>query len=598
METGGKSSSSTSSAADKWAALGQQIVNVAQGCDAGQAAFDEVLVAREQLETMIDGAGFGDQLSVALFGSVVVNSLVELGGDVDFVAIADREPDQADASSTVVSIAKELRRLGLRSTAIPRARVPIVRTDRVSPALPGTPVHGVASSAVFRYQRPSTALEQSALETVLREQYCATRVEWNGSSTLIAHFPHTSEAVRALSFTKSCGQLDIPLRLPVDPKHGPEIYRYSFDLCLHSSGLQNSYLFRSAVLDNKSEFPYARHLLLFIKRWSRACGIVHTHDGMLASYAVSVMVIHFLVRCGVIAPLQLSDAKDPTALPKYPDYRPLEGLNAGGEGNNNNSSSTAVATLGFLAAHYLAYFAHGFQYDSQVVCTTTKRNLHKSVLRWGLPPAQSLVNGASGPAKQRAAVAAAASAAATTVEPTREETLRFLNPTKPPFFSFCIKDPYNAENIARNISPVACSKIQKLHDYALQMVAKDGGRDPKYVVHSLVDANGPAVAGLKRKALAAVVSSSSSSIGSGGGAGQQRQSHGGSSSAFAASSEDPLSPEAEARREITKMAFESRKQSLSKVGEATARSHEQTKAAQDLTRSLVDWIRAAEPSSN
>jgi hypothetical protein len=615
--------------------LGRAVARFASKLDAGPAAFEECRRARDQLETIVRDAA-GIDATVAVYGGIVVNSFLECGGDVDFVAIGEtQEPTRHEAGTMVQSLARELRRLGLRASPRAQARVPVVNVDRVSFALPGSPMLSVSKCCMFRSVRPVTPEEQHRAEATLTQQYGATRVEWRGGDSFVATFSTTDDCVRALAGFKVipapasaaprpagaaggllAGEVPLPLRLPADPRAGPELYRYPFDVTVHSSGLQNSHLFRKAL----ESLPFARHMVLFIKRWARtgkepttahqppgaapsapptAGPIVDSYEGMLASYAVTVMAVHFLVRAGAVAPAQLRDVQDPQLLPAFPQYRPLEMPTVAEEedsaaaaaagpaffGNAAARAKRAVAStaaaqpsasevaarearqqerdaeleaLGYYTAQYFHYFANVFDYTNDVVCTTTRQRLDKTTLRWSneMPNATD----PSAPPQQR---------------------------VKPPFYHMCIKDPCNAENIARNLTGHSAQRVVRAHAEAMDVLAPsadEGEKDAGFIVSVLTDATTRAV--LRRNSSA--VASSPATGASASDAAVSGPSTAGAEGAPA------LEAAAEARRELGRVVFHRRKETIRSVGARTAASNERVRAAQDLTRQLVEWIRVGD----
>ncbi|EPY39066.1 hypothetical protein AGDE_04863 [Angomonas deanei] len=379
-------SSTLPPATDKrWAGIGKEISDFARSCDTGKQAFEECKTAREQLECVIQSVGY--DMNVFTFGGLVTLGLFEAGGDVDFVGILDVEPELEECGVIVSRVSRELRRFGIKCRALSRARVPVVKADRVSRALPGSPLHTLSSEGIFQFSRQLEENECFSLEKRLTEKFSALDIEWNSSHQLATvRFSSTAALVYALTHLKSFGEVEIPLRVPVDPKHGPELFRFPFDFCLSSTGLRNSYVLRNALL----EYPYSRHLLLAIKKWGRETGIVNPIDGFLASYALTIMLVHFLAKSDVISKVASSST---TVSPSMnAEYTPL--MECASENDANQ--------VGFLFAKFLEYYAEVFDYKESVVCTSNV-NLSKAAMGWN-----------------------------------RQE-----NTTgHPPFFEFCIKDPF------------------------------------------------------------------------------------------------------------------------------------------------------------
>ncbi|KAG5474313.1 hypothetical protein LSCM1_03093 [Leishmania martiniquensis] len=413
----------------RWHGLGQAVVDLARSCDTGKAAFEECCVAREQLESIVQSMGY--DMSIYIFGGLVTTGLFEVGGDVDFVGILDIEPGFAEAGEILRRTSGTLRRLGLRSRVYPKARVPVIKADRVSRSLPGSPFHSLSCDGIFQFSRQVNYAEAESFTSRVRSNYNATSVEWNSSYQFATvQFTNTSSLVYALANLRAHNEVEIPLRLPVDARYGPEVYRFPFDFCLSSTGLRSSHLLGEAL----AEHAYSRHLLLVLKKWGRASGIINSIDGLLASYALTVMVAHFLSLVQAIPKVTAAKLNEGAkALSPNSEYRPLE-----------EARSDAVAEVGYLLATFLEYYGCAFDYEKRVVCTTNMA-LTKATMQWDKD------SGTIG---------------------------------KPPFFHFAIKDPYGLDNIARNLDLEATAYVRKAHHLALQTVM-DELHNPTFLLSTL-----------------------------------------------------------------------------------------------------------------
>lgn len=415
----------------RWRGVGKAVVEQAETRDTGRNAFLECCTAREQLECVIQSIGY--DMNVYIFGGLVTLGIFEVGGDVDFVGVSDIEPGFEEAGEIVNRSSRELRRLGLRTWALPRARVPVVKADRVSRSLPGSPFHSLSCDGIFQFARQVNLWEAESFEKCLRDSYGCTGLEWNSSHQFATvQFGSTSSLVYALTQIKRHENVEIPLRLPVDVRNGPEIYRFPFDFCLNATGLRNSYLLGEAL----SQYAYARHLLLVLKQWGRSSGILNSFDGLLASYALTVMVVHFLIRVGVIPRVSsLRIAEEPQQLQMNPDYRPLAGI-----------EGCCLEEVGYLFGLFFEYYGSVFNYENSVVCTTNL-SLTKQAMHW--------------------------------------DTASVTPTTRPPFFEFAIKDPYGLDNIGRNLDHDATVFVQQAHHLAFKALMKDID-DPVFAVNNLI----------------------------------------------------------------------------------------------------------------
>ncbi|KEG14111.1 RNA polymerase I [Trypanosoma grayi] len=415
---------------NRWEGLGESVIQQALSSDTGRSAFEECSIARKQLETIVHSSGY--DANVYVFGGLVVLGLLEVGGDVDFVGVADVEPGVEEAGEIVSRLSREMRRLGMKSSALPRARVPVIKVDRVSKSLPGTPLHHLSGCGVFQFTRQLNDEETASFKVRMVENYGATNVDWNTSQQFATiEFNSTTALVAAISQVKRHDGVDIPLRLPVDPRNGPELYRMPFDFCFSSIGLRNSYLLSNAL----SEYVFARHFLLLLKKWGRASGVINSIDGFLASYALTVMCVHFLIKVGVIPKISvLRSTDEPQLLPYFPEYRAL-----------HDGKGCDVAELGYLTAAFFEYYGHIFDYEKKVVCTTNM-NLLKKTMHWEKSPG--------------------------------------LGTGRPPYFEFAIKDPYGLDNIGRNLDREATEYVRDCHIAALRALLQERN-DPDFIVNTI-----------------------------------------------------------------------------------------------------------------
>jgi hypothetical protein len=415
----------------RWAALGKELITHAQQQDTGRVAFDECSMARQQLQTIVQGIGY--DMTVSTFGGLATMRMLEAGGDADFVGVTNVEPTLDEAGEIVARLAREMRRLGLRATAIPRARVPVLKVDRASRSIPGSPLHSLARSGLFRFSRDLTSDEQDSFCERMKNEFECLSVEWcNAKQTATVTFDSSTDLVSALIAVDRHAGVPIPLRLPVEPRNGPEIYRHTFDFVLSSIGLQNSHVFGKVL----AEYPYSRHLLQAVKKWGRTSDVSNSIDGLLASYALTVMMVHFLCKIGLVRRVTSADLTcDPHAIPRDPVYEPLCGV---------SSDEASNATVGLVFAAFFEYYGVVFDYGTSVICTTNL-SLTKEKMKWNRGP---------------------------------NETGR------PPFFELCIKDPCGLDNIGRNLSKESVAYVRAAVNLALQTLTKDL-HEPKFIVKLL-----------------------------------------------------------------------------------------------------------------
>lgn len=503
--------------------LGKQIIQKALPCDTGREAFQECFLAKRQLETIIRSCGY--DMSVHPFGGVAIMGFLESGGDADFVGVSDVEPDFAEASEIIQRLTREMRRLGMRATAVPKARVPVVKVDRTSRVAPGSPLHPVASTAIFQLSGVMSAEDRHLFEERLKDNFDAKSIEWDASGYMATiSFGTTSKAVEAIARVKRHGSIDIPFRLPADPRNGPELFRYPFDLCLSSTGLRNSCL----LAEYMGHYAFSRHLLLALKRWGRSSGVVNTYDGLLASYAITVMCVHFLSVMDVIPTVSVDRLSDePLLLPRDPPYRPLQT----GDGGD-------LARLGYLFASFFEYFGTVFDYKNSVVCTTNLK-LSKKTLRWDVSPGD--VTG------------------------------------RPPFFNLSIKDPYGLDNVARNLDSSAVEYVRESFSLGLRAIVS-GLDDVPPLMHMMIN-DAPRPEGSHRQ-----VSSYFKNRASQRAADEDIPKAGHLSAA-------ELKEHDEALYLLKKLELAQRREGLDTFGKSASQRSVKDKAAQDVAKVMTGWLR-------
>ncbi|KNH09464.1 RNA polymerase I [Perkinsela sp. CCAP 1560/4] len=410
--------------------LGSQIVKDNAFKDAGKSSFEDCLRARSQLESILHAMGY--KLDVLFFGGIVSLGFFEVSGDLDMAAVGEIEPSHEEAALVVQSVSKELRRMGLRPMAIPRAFIPILRCDRTVNTQPAQTSSEGSRTCSFIFRRPLSSMECDSFFDRLRGRYGSTvQIRWmkNLQSATVT-FETTLNATHAMAHIQDHCSVELNMRQPSDSRDGPELYRYPFDLCFNSMGVQNTFMLRKILLS----YPGARHLLLALRRWGKRCHNIHSTEGFLATYCYTVMLAHFLMQTGRVQPIDPEmDFVEPLLLPKEPKYVPLRQKDVDPE------------DLGYLYYHFINYYAHVFDFDTGVINVTTK-NMRKEDLGWNTPKNQ------------------------------KEE--------KPPFFSLAIKDPLGNENCARIVDKRRTNIIHQNFLLASHILDTES-RDPIFALRHL-----------------------------------------------------------------------------------------------------------------
>ena len=92
--------------------------------------------------------------------------------------------------------------------------------------------------------------------------------------------------------------------------------------------------------------------------------VINAHNRYLSTYALTLMVLHYLLRCGAVAPLPPPPSPRDAPLPKWHD---------------------APAPMAEVAAHFwgfLEYFVYEFEHREAVVSIGAPAPLQKAQLGW------------------------------------------------------------------------------------------------------------------------------------------------------------------------------------------------------------------------
>jgi hypothetical protein len=166
----------------------------------------------------------------------------------------------------------------------------------------------------------------------------------------------------------------------VSAKRTPELFAIDFDLSCRYHGIRNSWLLRK-YFEQDEVFRMGN---VFLKKWSKNCGINNSRMGFLTSYAICVLWVYFLLRRGAAAFVNPSD------VPVLPDpekqmevsYIPLWPPLA-----DNAADAARTTRLGALLRDFFFFYGEEFDWATQVVtirqpCPTAADVRTKADLRW------------------------------------------------------------------------------------------------------------------------------------------------------------------------------------------------------------------------
>jgi hypothetical protein len=141
--------------------------------------------------------------------------------------------------------------------------------------------------------------------------------------------------------------------------------------------------------------------------------------------------------------------------------------------------------------------------------------------------------------------------------------------TRPPFYHLAIKDPYGVENIARNLDAMSVAYVKDASRAAADCVLTEI-KDAAFLVDTLTGNAPTPVRGS--------VNQGAKPMGDGDGQ---------------SSEPGPGSSEFEARRLLAQGRFHQRKDKMRRFGESSVEQNVKVRAAQDLTKSMVGWLKTA-----
>ena len=142
-----------------------------------------------------------------------------------------------------------------------------------------------------------------------------------------------------------------------------------FDLSFRMNGVYNSRLLRKYFTS-----PAIRTAAVFLKQWGKDAGVIDPRNGLLSSYALTLMFIHYAIRSGHCKYIHCGDYHEIDITAKLP---PLEK-----PPTKQPQLNTFYETVGKLIVGFIRYYALQFKFQSQVVTIRTTSVLTKSNLGW------------------------------------------------------------------------------------------------------------------------------------------------------------------------------------------------------------------------
>ncbi|GET88035.1 hypothetical protein, conserved [Leishmania tarentolae] len=427
--------------------IGSFAVATSIKADLGEDAFRVMQRARAQLHRLLDGIE-GMKAHVYLFGSVVSMGSWDGVGDGDFSLICpewyhlpaqdaqvvvpeEGEEDSDDESlaegkefkeveenspiggaedSTTgkpqpfmlplknekhifVKIAARLRNAGFHFKELDLVlgtRIPVVRHKRAEQK---PFIFRPSSNESFIYVRFDTEedknkFREGKLNQILSD-YNATEVPRRGDQcglTLVLSVPDSADAVHLMSQWKRKKGM---WRDWLGNNRSPEIFSIDFDLSCRCHGIRNSWLLRRYLAQNE----VFRVGNVFLKTWSKACGVNNSRVGFLTSYAFSVLWIYFLLRHSEI---EYVNPEDIPALPNPTEQMEVPYIPLWPKVADAKADAQRTERLGRLLRGFFYFYGEVFDWERHVVtirqpCDSAANIRTKKDLGWEKSDTLSLI---------------------------------------------------------------------------------------------------------------------------------------------------------------------------------------------------------------
>mgnify|MGYP001613835778 CR=1 FL=1 len=426
---------------DRARKLGGEVCRHAQAADGGQYAYDIARAAHQQLAHMVRNFRNGS-CHVLVFGSIVALGCWDGEGDVDFTVVdiahwRARKTPVDDEPKLVNSLCAVLRAGGFQHDELEpltHTRVPIVKhvplagyrqLHRLSDVQSRTLIFEIAPGTTGgrgSASAPRKVIDDKAKADIWKVLYDGDvqQATWQLAglrTTLEVEYKSTTLAVKSFCSTPFSVAGCAVRPMYSSSRYLPDLFQLDFDVSFRAFGFRNSLLLRR-YFEQRQSF---RAGSVYIKRWSKQCGVNLSKKGFLTSYAFNLLWIYYL--------LQSDSAKfvDPRSLPELPEETddPTRMFDYMALLPPSEKRHTFEVEVGQLVAGFFAFYTWKFDWHREVVSVSRPRVTTKDSLQWTLPNER-------GEGRFRDRV----------------------------WYRGCIEDPYEANlNLARHLSPV---KLQKL----------------------------------------------------------------------------------------------------------------------------------------
>ncbi|CAJ1007627.1 putative Cid1 family poly A polymerase [Leishmania naiffi] len=290
--------------------------------------------------------------------------LAETVESADMEKVQSSMQPLCDEKGIIHKIAARLRGAGFRFEELDlvlRTRIPVVRRKRAKQEPP--PLNPVPQASLICIRFDTAGVENKFRKERLNHLiyiYKATEILSRGRQqgrSLVLSVPDSTDAIHLMAQRERIRGVR---KEWLDNHRSPEIFSIDFDISCRHHGIRNSWLLRRYFAQNE----VFRVGNVFLKMWSKACGVNNSRVGFLTSYSISLLWIYFLLRRGEAAFV------NPADIPELPNgeeqmevsYIPLWPAVANAKANADRTSR-----LGGLLQGFFYFYGEEFCWDTHVV---------------------------------------------------------------------------------------------------------------------------------------------------------------------------------------------------------------------------------------